>query len=283
MELALWDGLLRDGEVDFEAIGEGRLVGWLRRKGHWPDDMPPTLDLGELGLSEDDIERVRTQEEREATERDFQRRSIEFGGARYAGTPEDFAALADAVRQTIGDSLLKTRAGWAQLTAAMPPRERAAGGKRGHRQAKIERMTDAQRSAVGLAGEVVALEWLKRRYGGATDECWKSAYRDSVLGGARGDDSLGYDFEVPTGRTSYFFEVKATTGEQTQIELGESEIAAAQRHARGERYRILYIQNVLEPEHVRIHVLPNPFSARGRDVYRVVGSGLRYAFGLESG
>lgn len=64
---------------------------------------------------------------------------------------------------------------------------------------------------VGLVGEVVGLEWLKRHYRGANDDCWKSIYRNHVLGGTLGNDGLGFDFEVPVGRTSYFFEVKATT------------------------------------------------------------------------
>ena len=32
----------------------------------------------------------------------------------------------------------------------------------------------------------------------------------------------------------------------------------------------------------RFDVLPNPFAKRGRDVYRVVGAGLRYRFSLET-
>jgi hypothetical protein len=243
--------------------------------------MPPTLDLHQLGLSEDDVERVRTEEEREAKEREFMRRSIEFRGTRYSGAPEDFAMLADAIRESVGESLLRTRGGYAELTAGPVPGGPASGSGPLRHPARAERMTDAQRVAVGLAGEIVALEWLKHRYGGATDESWKSGYRDSVLGGSLGDDSLGYDFEVPTGRTSYFFEVKATTGDHMQIELGESEVAAAQANARGDRYRIIYIPHVLEPEGTRIYVLPNPLSARGRDVYRVVGSGLRYRFRLD--
>ena len=49
-----------------------------------------------------------------------------------------------------------------------------------------------------------------------------------------------------------------------------------------DRYRVLFLPHVLEPEKRRIYVLPNPFSAKARDAYRVVGSGLKYRFPLDS-
>jgi len=111
---------------------------------------------------------------------------------------------------------------------------------------------------------------------------WRSGYRDYVLGGTGGDDSLGYDFVVPAGRTSYFFEVKATAGDDMQIELGESEVLTARQNSRTERYRVLYIPFALNPARRAIYMLPNPFSDRGRDLYQLAGSGLRYRFRLES-
>jgi hypothetical protein len=142
-------------------------------------------------------------------------------------------------------------------------------------------LTESQRGAIGLVGEVVALEWLKRRYSGASEDSWKSGYRDFVVGGSVGDDALGFDFEVPVGRTSYLFEVKAMVGDEMQIELGESEVLTAQRHARTDRYRILYMPFALDPARRAIHVLPNPFAERGRSLYQLAGSGLRYRFWLE--
>jgi hypothetical protein len=61
-----------------------------------------------------------------------------------------------------------------------------------------------------------------------------------------------------------------------EFDLAESEVKVAQAHARNERYRILLITSVLDPEERRVHVLPNPFGVQGHGVYRTVGRGLRY-------
>ena len=128
---------------------------------------------------------------------------------------------------------------------------------------------------------MVALEWLKRHYDNVDGNCWKSEYRDRVFGGITGDDSLGYDFEVFEKRKRLHFEVKATSGERPLIELGPSEIRAAQKKGSANRYRILFISNVLAPEARRILVLPNPFSESGRGYFRSVGSGVSYEFRLQ--
>ncbi|MFF7643096.1 protein NO VEIN domain-containing protein [Streptomyces canus] len=77
-----------------------------------------------------------------------------------------------------------------------------------------------------------------------------------------GDDGLGYDFRVGSGRQPLLFEVKASQGEGGQIELGESEVRAAQRHTGSDRWRILMVTSVLEPSRLRVAMLPSPFSPR---------------------
>jgi hypothetical protein len=280
LESTVWDGLLAEGATDFDPIDAEGLIGWLAQTGAWPDGMPQTLSFKDLGLTQDAVERAKTEEERERAHREFLRRSIELGGTRYSASPENFAAIAQAVRASVTESLLRTRAGFSHLAEPVV-RTRRGGTSTGTKGAPL-RPTEAQRSAIGLVGEVVALEWLKRRYSGASDDSWKSGYRDFVLGGSLGNDSLGFDFEVPVGRTSYFFEVKATVGDEMQIELGESEVLAARQHARTDRYRILYIPSAQDPARRAIYVLPNPFAERGRDLYQLEGSGLRYRFQLEA-
>jgi hypothetical protein len=273
--------LLAEGQTDFDPFNAERLIGWLAHNGHWPDGMPETLGLEDLGLTQEAVERAKTEEERERAHREFLRRSIELGGIRHSAAPEDFGALAEAARASVTESLLRTRAGFSHLAEPLGQMKR--GGTSTGPKVPPPRATEAQRGAIGLVGEVVALEWLKRRYSGASDDSWKSRYRDFVLGGSLGNDSLGFDFEVPVGRTSYLFEVKATAGDETQIELGESEVLAARQHARTNRYRILYIAFALDPVRRAIHLLPNPFAERGRDLYRLEGSGLRYRFQLDKG
>ena len=112
------------------------------------------------------------------------------------------------------------------------------------------------------------------------DECWKSTYRNVVLGGTEGDDSLGYDFIVKRRPGELFYEVKATSGDTLELELTENEVALASRLARTNRYRILFVRNVLDSSRRTIHMLPNPLSVRGARLFRSLGRGLRYQFSL---
>lgn len=94
-----------------------------------------------------------------------------------------------------------------------------------------------------------------------------------------GSDSWGYDFEAPYRNTSLFFEVKSLVDvprDLTEFEMGDSEVRAAQECAGGDRYRILLVTSVLEPDARQVFVLPSPFSKKGVGRFRVVGRGLRY-------
>jgi hypothetical protein len=64
--------------------------------------------------------------------------------------------------------------------------------------------------------------------------------------------------------------------DRVEFDLGPSEVDAARRHARGNRYRVLLITSALAPEDRRVFDLPNPFSVQGRDRFRIVSRGLRY-------
>ena len=97
-----------------------------------------------------------------------------------------------------------------------------------------------------------------------------------------GDDSLGYDFIVRQASGDLFFEVKATTGDLAEFELGESEVRMAQEHARNGRFRVLYVTRVLDGADRSITVLPNPFGSTSRDRFRLVGEGVRLRFTLPS-
>lgn len=282
LEHDLWNGLLSGGVVDFEILTQEFFLAYLEAEELWPSGMPLTLSIETLDLTVSDLDTARTEEERRQAQRDFEKRSIEIDGQRHAATPENFGKLAELVRASLSDSFLKTRPGFADLVVPAAPIQRGRAPRSKTGSVALRSMTEAQRGAIGLIGEVVALEWLKRNYSGATDDSWKSTYRDFVLGGSLGNDSLGYDFEVPYGRASLFFEVKATSGESPEIELGESEVLKARELRRSNRYRILWLPNVLDAERRRPLVLPNPFSDRGQDSYRLVGSGLRYRFVLDS-
>lgn len=76
-------------------------------------------------------------------------------------------------------------------------------------------------------------------------------------------------------------EVKASTGSDCVIELGATELETSQQHARTNRYRILFICNVLDAERRRIFVLPNPFSKRGRGLFETTGTGIKFRFNMK--
>ena len=132
----------------------------------------------------------------------------------------------------------------------------------------------------GLVGELVAYRWLRLKFPNLGDECWRSTYRNVVLGGTEGDDSLGYDCIVKRRSGELFYEVKATSGDTLELELTENEVALASRLARTNRYRILFARNVLDSSRRTIHMLPNPLSPRGARFFRALGRGLRYQFSL---
>ncbi|MCQ8829484.1 protein NO VEIN domain-containing protein [Streptomyces malaysiensis] len=139
-------------------------------------------------------------------------------------------------------------------------------------------LSEEQKAAIGLVGEVSARAWLERRY---SDVHWISGYAAVLNEDAAASDSHGYDFEVAYRSTTRLYEVKATSESDTErmeFELGVSEERAAREYARGTRYRILLITSALDPERRQVLELPNPFAAAGRDRFRVVGRGLRYQF-----
>jgi len=61
-----------------------------------------------------------------------------------------------------------------------------------------------------------------------------------------------------------------------EFEMTDSEIAVAQECAGGNRYRILLITSILEPENREVFELPSPLSTQGRGRFRGRGSGRRY-------
>lgn len=119
--------------------------------------------------------------------------------------------------------------------------------------------------AIGFVGEWYAYQWLREQDRATDETSWVSGNRAHIFPGPAGDDSLGYDFEVGSGRNPRLYEVKATQGPGGQIELGETEVRAAQRYGGSDRWRILVVTSVLDAEHRQVRMLPNPFSERGAD------------------
>jgi hypothetical protein len=257
------------------------VLTWLAETGRWPADMPRTLRPAELGLSAADIDVASRQREDDARRRRDETRRISIDGTKVSAQEEDYPAIVESIRAGITPELLSTPPSLSDLdiqAGEHPGRGRLGGS--GMTAAWRPRLSDVQAAAVGLAGEVVALEWLKANYPNVTDASWRSGYRNLLLGGNEGDDSLGYDFEVVFRRHRLLFEVKATVGDAFEFDLTEAEIRAAQTVRPNDRYHVLFISKVLDSDERSIYLLPNPLGAEGIGRYRMVGSGLRLRFSL---
>lgn len=273
------------GLLDFEAAKVRALPTLLERVHAWPSGMPRTDALEDLGLTDADLQH----EEREAREArhkaEAEKRTITFGGKPLDTGGDDFAALFEK----LADAALADGTEW--FARSRPPRlaiqeqtsgERRRPGPGGKGQDWRNQPPDAVRRAMGIAGEWLAREYLRRRHPKEmSDDCWMSSNRASFCTGSEGDDSLGFDFRVETARHEYLYEVKSALDEGGEFELTarELEIAGSASLERKRRFRILYVPFVFDPSRWRVLPLSNPVSADTRNRFKVVRSGsVRYRF-----
>lgn len=276
------------GALDFRLLTPDDVVAWLAVLGHWPDGMAATTDPGRHGLTTVDLDRVRNAAEHERRERERRRRTLSVGGREFDVQSGDFTELTVELQRALdNDAVPGLSSGRAIFTRLQPmkPASRTpeTDRRRGRRYggAPDAGLSPAQREALGYMGEWYAYHWLRGRYSVGMDETsWVSSNRRKAFPGPSGDDGLGFDFKVGSGKRPMMFEVKATRGDGGQIELGESEVRAAQQHAGNERWRLLVVTSVLDPERVDIHMLPNPFGKQGRGRYREEGGALRFSYRL---
>ena len=135
---------------------------------------------------------------------------------------------------------------------------------------------------MGLAGEWLAFQFLRRRHGEAVDETsWVSGNRVPFFGGDEGDDSAGYDFCVKTPQAEWLYEVKSSLEDTGEFELTPNEMRVASSVSRRgrRRYRILYVPFVFLPDSWYVLQLPNPMSEETRNRFKQVGHGsVRFRF-----
>lgn len=268
------------GLADLIVLSDERLVREAARSVGWPVGMPLSTDLGCLGLTERNLAQPPLRRPGAAGLRGSVPPTIRIGDSEVVVGRDQFAAIADLAAQTVDETFL-AQSGKVHLDT-MPP---ASHPRRGHNAqssrtvvAGTTHVSEEQKAAIGLVGEVAARAWLERRY---TEVRWMSGYAAVINENAQASDSHGYDFEVTWRDTTRLYEVKASSdgdADRMEFELGVSEERAARAYARGSRYRILLITSALDPERRRVFELPNPFAAAGRDRFRVVGRGLRYQF-----
>ena len=139
---------------------------------------------------------------------------------------------------------------------------------------------------VGVVGEIWAYRILREDFGeeAVTRETWVSEIRLKVqppVDGERHDasDNHGFDFRFTHQRMRWHVEVKATTGDDSQFELGISEIRAANRLAqkRGQRWLILRVLYALSGK-PKFEWLPNPFENGSKELFRLHRGGMRVSY-----
>lgn len=268
------------GLADLLVLGDERILREVARSVGWPTGMPLSADPDFLGLTARDLARPPLQRSGAADSRGPVPPTIRIGGSEIVVGRDHFAAIADLAARTVDETFLE-QSGKVRLdTMADMPRPRRDQNARTSRivVARTAHVSEEQKAAIGLVGEVAARAWLERRY---AEVRWMSGYAAVINEDEEASDGHGYDFEVTWRDTTRLYEVKASSesdAERMEFELGVSEERAARAYARGTRYRILLITSALDPERRRVFELPNPFAAAGRDRFQVVGRGLRYQF-----
>ena len=271
----------RGGWTDFEHIDEVAIVHRLTREGVWPTGMQATTELTALGLTSEDLRWREREQAENRSRREAERQSLFLDGRRVSAAEGDLAAFAQAVLASVAEETLASPNRLVRLHpagASAGATTRGGGARGGHGR---QRPSDTQLTAIGYAGELVALRWLERHYGVEAGRCWKSTYANRYLARDDGNDGLGYDFVVEAARPIYF-EVKASVDDVTEFALGETEVRMAQKcqAERRAKYRILWIPHVMSSDRRRVLPLPNPFSRRGAERFRVLGAGMRFGFRL---
>jgi hypothetical protein len=286
---ALFARARKGGWLDFRALDEDGIAAWLTLEGVWPVGRPVNSDPAAWGLTTSNLNSNEDRVKAERAAQQLRRTQVEFAGTTMSALSNGYAAIAAAVAGQSGSApgLLNALSPEATLLTVDPSRPGggSGGGGGAFGRSNEASMSDEQKMAVGLIGELWAREWLRRRHklDSADENIWFSGYRDSVLNTVGGSDVLGYDFKVETPSITYYYEVKASFGDPRRFEMGPTEIFAAQRYrADGDnRYRILYIAYAGDPTRMIATLLNNPYSNKGAARFQAVGRGsVTYEFNV---
>ena len=150
---------------------------------------------------------------------------------------------------------------------------------------------DGLRELVGVVGEMQAFRYLQAKFEDAvTRDNWVSKNRLEGLPLVPGEqdrtnDSLGYDFLFLHQGKKWHIEVKATMGDETQFDLGVTEVKAAsriaQRQRSSEQWCVLRVSQALSKE-PKFDWLPNPFKEGFRKHFQLLRSGMRVSYRLKN-
>lgn len=265
---AMSSGCLDFRPLDLASLPKALAVGEL-----WPTGAATSLELDALGLSADDLEAERKQEQAALERAQRAKRSVVFGDVEVDGGAEaPLQAVAEAFGDAFNAPAFRVRSGPAKLERFGPdtrtPRDRKGGP--GKRNEDPTYLSEEQRALLGFAGELAAYRYLQLTQRGFADEHWVSSMGRRYLGLPATQDDDGFDFRIPRSRGAVHFEVKAHTGDPGYVDLERSQITAAASMAgeTGPQWRILYVTHVRTPALVTVYELPNPFAPSSAAFYR---------------
>lgn len=268
------------GALDFRRLTTTSIFEWLVKINVWPEDMPHSSVLEDLGLSPKDLNKADEELKRRQEEVERNRRSVDFGGISIDPNNFDPEGVSKRIEEVVKGIRSSVKLGHpinlSPIASQHPKPSRSGGSSYRWR----ETLPTQKKELIGFIGECVVYHWLKRRFPSKDiDQAWVSSNREKMLLG-KGNDSLGYDFEVRYLNKKWHLEVKASVGDPLEFELGETEVRKARDCAgsKSDEYYIIYVSNLSTPSAAKIEQLPNPMSDTNKNNYRLMGEGLKYRF-----
>ena len=241
----------------------------------------------QLGLTPEATEGRRLERREQEQEAERRRRTFDVAGKPFEVGTTNYGALLERLDNLPApEGPRANRDEFTPLTKARPS-SGGSGSPGNDRQTPAPRRPPLDlRDLAGIVGEIHAYRFLRAEFGSdvVSRDAWVSESRLKVLPLVEGEpnntsDSHGFDFQFRHRRTRWHVEVKATISDDSQFELGISEIKAANRLARerGGRWRILRVRNVLS-ERPEFDWLPNPFEERFRKHFRLLKGGMLVSY-----
>ena len=245
-----------------------------------------TLDAirQQLDLTPEAVEARREERHRLQREAERQRRTFDVAGEPFEVGIDSYRNLFYRIDGlSVPEGPQASKGELTELSQVGKRRSSSGGTGRG---TQSHRPSEDSKDMVGIVGEIWAYRILREDFGeeAVTREAWVSEIRLKVLKGERHDasDNHGFDFRFTHQRTEWHVEVKATAGDDSQFELGISEIRAANRLAqkRGQRWRILRVLYALSGK-PKFEWLPNPFENGSKELFRLHRGGMRVSYSRE--
>jgi hypothetical protein len=233
------------------------------------------VDLGEA----EDVLRAAQEKERRAA------RQVEVCGVAFDADPKNFDQLWPIIIKQMPDTQIDTMdlQQLTKLQALSSAQRRSSRGGSGGRATRLQRVPEDRRKLIGLVGEMFVYRLLTKKFGNSvvSPACWVSELSVHVFHANKmtANDALGYDFEIHKGKQALYFEVKSTSSEGDEFELGSSEIRKAVECAKSKRaiYRIVHVHNALSSSPT-YRVLPNPYEEANAGLFVFEDAGLRVRY-----